>query len=124
MKSNRNLSGLNVYINYHSSGPITFQLLRGPLVQLEKLLGGLFLLDEEEQLELESLTRDADQVTSLLLAFLLRSLPGQPVGRNPDTEIPQPVVIIRALLSLVVQVVATVTPVSGGLTQQNMEFGL
>ena len=107
-------------MTYRSSYPISLQLFGAPFVDLEEVLSGFFLLDELEEFELDWLAEDAEQVGALSLTLGLRVVPGESVGRDPHTEILQSLVIIRTLLGLVIQVITTVTPVSGGLTQQNM----
>ena len=81
-------------MTYRSSNPISLQLFGAPFVDLKEVFSGFFLLEELEQLELDRLAEDAEKVAALGLTFGLRVIPGEPVGRDPDTEILQPVVVI------------------------------
>ena len=99
-------------MTYRSSYPISLQLLGAPFVDLKEVFSGFFLLDELEQFELDGLTEDTEQVGALRLTLGLGRVPGESVGRDPDTDVLQPVVVVRALLCLVVQVVRAVAPVT------------
>ena len=110
-------------MTYRSSYPISLQLFGAPFVDLKEVFSGLFLFDELEQFELDGLAEDAEKVGALSLTLGLGVVPGESVGRDPNTEILQSLVIIRTLLCLVIQVITTVAPVSGGLKQENMKIG-
>ena len=99
-------------MTYRPSDPISFQLFGAPFVDLKEVFGGFFLFEELEQFELDGLAEDAEKVGALSLTLGLRIVPGEPVGRDPDTDILQPVVVLRALLCPVVQVVWAVAPVT------------
>ena len=99
-------------MTYRSSYPISLQLFSAPFVDLEEVLSGFFLLDELEEFELDWLAEDAEQVGALSLTLGLRVVPGESVGRDPDTDILQSVVIIWTLLCPVVQMVRAVAPVT------------
>ena len=81
-------------MTHRSSYPISLQLFGAPFVDLKEVFSGLFLLEELEQLELDRLAEDAEKVAALGLTFGLRVIPGESVGRDPDTEVLQPVVVI------------------------------
>ena len=81
-------------MTYRSSNPISLQLFGAPFVDLKEVFSGLFLLEELEQLELDRLAEDAEKVAALGLTFGLRVIPGESVGRDPDTEVLQPVVVV------------------------------
>ena len=99
-------------MTYRSSYPISLQLLGAPFVDLKEVFSGFFLLEELEQLELDRLAEDAEKVGALSLTLGLSIVPGESVGGYPDTDVLQPVVVLRALLGPVVQVVWAVAPVT------------
>ena len=81
-------------MTYRSSYPISLQLFGAPFVDLKEVFSGLFLFDELEQFELDGLAEDAEKVGALSLTLGLGVVPGESVGRDPDTEVLQSVVVV------------------------------